>query len=296
MAEDVTGASPAPTAGSLLRRAREAQGLHIAVLAANLKVPQRKLEALERDRLDELPDATFARALAQTVCRALKIDAAPVLALLPPAAGAGLEQVSAGLNTPFRDKPAAQDFAPVAVLRHPALIVVVLLFAGTAALWFWPRGAGAPAPAGPAPAASEVTALFPPAAPAEVASAADTAATAAAPASEPASAAAADAAPATAASAPSTPAPSAETAATTAAADALVQLRTTAESWIEIVDAGGRTLVSRVVAPGEPLSLDGALPLRVVIGNAAATEVTFRGQPVTLVPVGNTNVARLELK
>ena len=69
------------------------QGLHIAALAAAIKVAPRKLDALENDRYDELPDATFTRALAQTVCRTLKIDAAPVLALLPQAgdhgAGAG---------------------------------------------------------------------------------------------------------------------------------------------------------------------------------------------------------------
>ena len=75
------------TAGGLLRQARQAQGLHIAALAAAIKVTPRKLELLEADRLDELPDATFTRALAQTVCRTLKIDAAPVLALLPPPKG-----------------------------------------------------------------------------------------------------------------------------------------------------------------------------------------------------------------
>ena len=74
------------TAGSLLRAAREKQGLHIAALAAAIKVSQRKLEALEGDRYDELPDATFTRALAQTVCRTLKVDARPVLG--PAAAGA----------------------------------------------------------------------------------------------------------------------------------------------------------------------------------------------------------------
>ena len=71
------------TAGALLRQARQAKGLHIAALAVSLKVPQRKLEALEADRYGELPDATFVRALAQTVCRALKVDRAPILALLP---------------------------------------------------------------------------------------------------------------------------------------------------------------------------------------------------------------------
>ena len=70
-------------AGALLRAARERQGLHIAALAAAIKVSQRKLEALEADRFDELPDATFTRALAQTVCRQLKIDPKPVLERLP---------------------------------------------------------------------------------------------------------------------------------------------------------------------------------------------------------------------
>jgi cytoskeleton protein RodZ len=66
-----------PSAGALLRAAREKQGLHIAALAAAIKVAPRKLDALENDRWQDLPDATFTRALAQTVCRTLKIDARP---------------------------------------------------------------------------------------------------------------------------------------------------------------------------------------------------------------------------
>ena len=83
--------------------ARETQGLHIAVLAAQIKVAPRKLEALEADRYDALPDVTFTRALAQTVCRQLRIDAEPVLARLPQGGAHRLEHVARGLNTPFRD-------------------------------------------------------------------------------------------------------------------------------------------------------------------------------------------------
>ena len=57
------GAPPATTAGGLLRQARQAQGLHIAALAAAIKVTPRKLELLESDQFDQLPDATFTRAL-----------------------------------------------------------------------------------------------------------------------------------------------------------------------------------------------------------------------------------------
>ena len=96
------------SAGAQLRAARERQGLHIAALAAAIKIPQRKLEALEADRFDELPDATFTRALAMTVCRALKIDPAPVLAQLPQGGPQGLGKVNGSLNTPFRDRPEPQ--------------------------------------------------------------------------------------------------------------------------------------------------------------------------------------------
>src|SRR4051794_28281465 len=74
-------ADGATSAGRLLREAREARRMPIAALASAIKVAPRKLEMLEADRFDQLVDPTFARALAQTVCRSLKIDAAPVLAL-----------------------------------------------------------------------------------------------------------------------------------------------------------------------------------------------------------------------
>ena len=80
--------APAPNAGGVsagtwLRQVRESAGLHIDVLAGALKVPVAKLQALEADDYAAFPDAVFMRALASSMCRALKVDAAPVLALLP---------------------------------------------------------------------------------------------------------------------------------------------------------------------------------------------------------------------
>ena len=72
--------SPRPTtAGGLLRQARQAKGLHIAALAAAIKVVPRKLELLESDQFDKLPDATFTRALAHTGGR--RIEAALALGI-----------------------------------------------------------------------------------------------------------------------------------------------------------------------------------------------------------------------
>ena len=138
MSELETATPPARTAGSILREARQAQGLHIAALAATIKVSQRKLEALEGDRLEELPDATFTRALAQTVCRALKIDAAPVLALLPAPTGHRLEHVAEGINEPFREGRREPADWPSA-LASPAVWGVLLIVVLTAALYLMPQ-------------------------------------------------------------------------------------------------------------------------------------------------------------
>lgn len=78
-----SSSTPSASAGQLLRRYRESTGLHIVALSSALKVARAKLEALEADRLDDLPDVVFARALAMSCCRYLGKDPEPVLALMP---------------------------------------------------------------------------------------------------------------------------------------------------------------------------------------------------------------------
>jgi cytoskeleton protein RodZ len=80
------------------------------------------------------------------------------------------------------------------------------------------------------------------------------------------------------------------------AVQGLLILRATEASWIEVVDAGGRNLLSRTVQAGEAVGLDGSPPLRLTIGNAGATQVSFRGEPVALEPHTRDNIARLVLK
>ena len=272
------GAGAAPTtAGSLLRQARLAQGLHIGALAASIKVTQRKLELLESDQFDQLPDATFTRALAQAVCRTLKVDAAPVLALLPPPLSHRLEQVSEGLNTPFADRPGRLVPREWASVATPALWLAALLVLGTAVVYFLPAGWSF------IPKVSDVKATVAVPAPAAASMAVPLVETTAPPqaaASEPAAAAP---------PAASEPVPN-------AAAARLVEVRTTASSWIEITDASGQAVLSRLLQAGEAVPLDGALPMKVRIGNASGTQLSFRGQPVALAPFTRDNIARLELK
>ena len=61
-------------------------------------------------------------------------------------------------------------------------------------------------------------------------------------------------------------------------------------------DSRDNTLLSRMVLPGESVGLDGSLPIRLTIGNAAATTLGFRGQAIDLAPRTRDNVARVELQ
>lgn len=269
------------SAGALLREARQARGLHVAALAASIKVTQRKLEALEADRYDELPDMTFTRALAKTVCRSLKIDPEPVLALLPEVGDRGLDRVHQGLNTTFRERPGRREAPDLrAALRRPALWLPLLVLLAAAALLLAPPGWISPFGGSAGPAASAPAAVPPPA-----------------------SAASAVAAPIEARPSPvvaveTVVALPVSVGAASAPADlgSLLELRATGESWVEVLDAGGAALLQRVLQPGETVGLDGTPPFRIRIGNAAATQLRYRGEEVGLAASTRDNVARLELK
>ena len=83
MTESLDEALMPPSPGGIMRSAREKAGVHLGVLSVNLKVSIKQLEALEADQFQHLPEPVFARALAAKVCRFLKIDSEPVLALMP---------------------------------------------------------------------------------------------------------------------------------------------------------------------------------------------------------------------
>jgi cytoskeleton protein RodZ len=296
MTDETNAAPEARSAGAMLRAARERQGLHIAALAAAMKVPQAKLEALEAGRYDELTDATFVRALAQSVCRVLKIEAKPVLDLMPSPRTTTLERVEHTRRAPFRDRPGRDEPSEPRLWHQPVFWLVALLLVAAAGFMLWPQRAawwaGLPSfgsAAKPAPAPSDNKA------PARVAEAPAPAPAAAASAPE---AAVAPPAPASTAvvteTVHSAPAPAAAAPADTPAGIAVV--RTSEPSWVEAHDARGNVLLSRTLLPGESVGLDGALPLKLVIGNATATEVTLRGKRVTLGPPNRDNVVKLELK
>lgn len=296
-----------PTAGVLLRKAREAAGVHIAALAVSLKVPVGKLEALESDNFAALPDAVFARALASSVCRALKIEPAAVLERLPQSQPPRLATDSAGINATFKD-PHAKTAAPLGASsssRTVALAVLALLV-GAAVVYFLPSGmletlrpqassptraeavAQAPATATePAPVAEPVPAPAPAASPEPAPVAAAVVASAPAPAAAPA-------VPAPAVSAPG--AVAGEAVQPAVAPSGIVEFRANGESWVQVRDASGSVTFQRSLKAGETAAASGKPPLSVVVGKVNATEVFVRGAPFDLAAVARENVARFEVK
>ncbi|WP_333843067.1 helix-turn-helix domain-containing protein [Limnohabitans sp.] len=143
MTEDTpTFTTPSTTAGDLLRQYREAHGAQLDVLAQTLRVAPAKLEALEADRLDELPDAMFARALALAVCRQLKVDAATVLALLPNQDVSRLAPKNErGLDFPL-DRPSflpQSNFLAVTRILTPMRWAALVVLALALMIGLWPE-------------------------------------------------------------------------------------------------------------------------------------------------------------
>lgn len=291
----------------LLRQAREASGLHIAALAAALKVPVRKLEALEAGRYEELPDMTFARALASSACRQLKIDPGPVLQQIPVARGPQLGEVQPSINAPFKAPGDGMPFNPAGWLSRPAVLaaIAVLLAALVVLLMpatetppppeaVMPPGAG-PTDTAPAENASTEAAPAEPTAPRPSAVTAEPAAPIAAPALT-----AAATAPATVAAVPATTATLSvqDATVTTAAAtsSALLSISVTGDSWVEVVNGQGGTVVQRMLKAGDVLDFSSSPPYAVVIGRADVAKVSVRGKVMDITPYARNSVARFEVR
>ncbi|MDM0081059.1 helix-turn-helix domain-containing protein [Variovorax sp. J31P179] len=279
----VGGDSTNKSAGDMLREAREAHGLHIDMVAAALKVSPQKLAALEDDNIEALPDAVFARALAASVCRALRIDPQPVLAKLPGAQRPGLADADRTISKSLKSAAPRSGSGASGLPSRALLVVVVLLLLGAAVLFWLPQSAF-----------DRVGAVF-----AGLGSHSDTTTASGTP--------AAAAVEPTAPSAPPVLPPPADTAPVEAQAVAeppaaavsndLIVFVARDESWITVTEAGGKQLIRRTVKAGETVGLTGALPLSVVIGRASAVDVRVRGKPFDLTPLARSGgVARFEVK
>jgi cytoskeleton protein RodZ len=262
----------------LLVEARQAAGIPLDALSLALKVPVKRLESLEAGRYDELPDMTFARALAMSVCRYLQIDSRMPLAHVTRLGDPGV----VGGDTMYATGEGLA-LSPVSIVRRPPVLVALALLLAAGLLYTLPEATD-PAPVDAAPAAEPAPAS------------ATEAATTTLPAPVPVPVPAPPTAPVAAQPVPA-PVPVEPTAAPVAPNRSVV-LRVSAqeETWLQVIRPDGRVLMDRLLQTGDVVDMGSAPPYTVVLGRASAAQVFVRGQAIPLAPHTRGDVARYEVK
>jgi cytoskeleton protein RodZ len=243
--------------GSMLRQAREAQGLTLGEVAGALKFSTRQIEALENDNFEALQGKTFLRGFIRAYARMLKLQPEELLAMLEAETLPVSEQIVPPMNMGETDPMPFYRRNGKAVL---ALLLLVLAIA-VAAWWHGDRLADSDSVIGVVPPATVV-----PAAPADVNSTAQSSAseTVAPP----------------GAIAPSAPA---------------LTFDFSDLSWLEVKDADGKVLLTGEFPAGQRQATTGKPPYQLWIGRASAVKVIYNNQPVDLQPYTRDEVARLTL-
>jgi len=274
--------------GQELAAAREARGLALADVAQQLKFAPRQLEALEQERFEALPGATFARGMVRSYARLLKLDPEPLV-----------ERIAGRCEVPDANRLAARYHQPVpfsdagrrSTFVYLGMTAGVLVLVGAVA-WQWhlERSSASLAKAPKKAATTTVAKAAPrevPPRPAVPVIPAQQAAVVAPIAPEK---------PRPVVAAPTVPPAPATTAVdkpkVVSGAHRLV-VRTEGEAWIEIKDSSDRMLVSSLNPPGSERVVRGRPPYSLVIGNASNVRITYDDKPIDLAPHTRQDVARL---
>ncbi len=336
LGEEQSASSPGQGTGwDKLRAEREAQGLSLDQVSAYLKLTARQIEAIEKGDLSALPGAAFSRGFVRNYARFLKLDPAVFVALVDEAEGQhatnGLptEMYSANLGR----MPGSGNSRLTAV---PILAIVVILVGVVVAGWYYhwfesreeaellANSEQSEAAAGHSPmAASQPSAVSAPVAASAVMVAgsapsgaqSDNLASQSVPfvgqsqvvaaVSQPAARAAQSGVAAVRQSSPvvvqsgvpkpvQLPAQSASQ--PVAPGMARIVLAFDGNSWVDVRDANGKSVFSRLNQAGSVQEVQGSAPFSLTIGNAPQVKLTWKGRPVDLTPYTKGDVARLTVQ
>jgi len=261
--------------GRMLAQLRLERKLSIADVAQRLKYGVRQIEALEAEEFDKLPGATFVRGMVRGYAKLLDTDPQPMLEELEQRYVPGeidLDLRDKGIPFVHSGKRGTRAYLALSVL---ALIIVAgILYEWRAGAFPWARFASNTPPP---EKQSQAAPVEPPAAPrAETEG----------PAAPAAPSISAAEIPAALAQQPSGGGGGNE---------ARIRLEFDRESWVEIRDRDGKTLMSQLNPAGSRRVVLGRPPLSFVIGNGAAVRLIYNNNPVDLKPYIQIEVARLTL-
>lgn len=282
--------------GGRLTHAREARGMSLEEAAKALRLSPRHILALERDDYEHLPEPTYVRGYLRSYAQLLGLPADEIIASYNSLSVAHRPADLGKLSPP-------QQLTSDHRLVRLGSFAVLGLFVGLAALWWYgheERLPPAPVPLTGMPDGGVATAGGEPAA-----SAADGGQSRAPEATAPSLPAATP--PRTAAPAPDRM-PAAREAGegrqAPAAADGPVLegqprgrlvLRTLEDCWADVRDAAGNRLLYETIQAGRVVSVEGAAPLAVFLGNVDGVRVEFNGMPYDVARHRRGQVARFTL-
>jgi cytoskeleton protein RodZ len=309
--QDGAGAS----VGALLRARRLELGMTHADVAHAVKLPPRRIVAMEEERWDELPDGPYLRGFLRNVARVLQLDAAALLERIdgstmrmrpPESILAARDNTHATLprrSGPVDDRHGGRKLVFGAFVF--AIVAAVIAWSGTESFDRALTSGRALVAAGrsdappPGPATTTVAeAVAPPATGdgnAAAAAAAD-ATTPNLPAMPPTDAAAGPGPNVTAPGSTNVATNPATTSPTNASSDVALVFHFNEDAWVEVKSADGRVLLHRLNVAGSDQKVEGGeAPFSLIVGNAKGVALRFRGQPVDLGPYTRDQVARLTL-
>jgi len=252
--------------GQMLAQLRGEHKLSVADVAQRLKYGARQIEALEGEEFDKLPGATFVRGMVRGYARLLDTDPQRLLDALDQRYVPGeidLDLRNKGIPFVRSGRRGTRTYLALSILVF--IVVAGILYEWRTGTFPWAQFGQNRAPQEPSkPRPVETPAVLPPEAPATVPSA-----------------------PAQTAVAQPQQAPLSE---------GRIQLQFGSQSWVEIREQDGRTLMSQLNSPGTRSVVVGRPPLSLVIGNAADVRLVYNDKPVDLKPYIQIEVARLTLK
>ncbi|MFZ3323126.1 MAG: helix-turn-helix domain-containing protein [Usitatibacter sp.] len=297
--------APRKTLGQTLSAERERQGLSRADAAQRLHMSAYQIEAIETGDYSRLPKGTFLRGFVRNYSKLLGL---PVDAVLPLLKEDAPRDGRPGIVVPTQNI----RFDPLGErLQNPyvqaAVIAIVVVAIAFAAMYWWlfirtsPPAAAhrgmEPRPAievasAPAPVVAMAAAPAPePIAPVKAEPAKPEPARADARKSDPRKSDPAKAdAPKVAVAAP------VEAPVSAPVEGPVLKFRFHGESWVEIRDAKGKVILSKLNAPGTEAEVTGRPPFNVIVGNAPEVKVFYNDHQFDLEPHTKVAVARFTVE
>ncbi len=258
--------------GLFLRQEREKRGLSVDDVASQMRLSRNQIEALESGDYSVLPGPVFVRGFIRNYAKLLQVDPEPLIGGIELPEGAIEPPVDEGIPFPSGQRKSWVHYAIGFVLVAFSILFYEIYRENHAPL----RTAHKPTEPLSKVVVPVVPAMRSKSMPVAV------------------SAPAVEVSQPVAVSMPA--AASIPEAVTQSSSSGPVHLAFDADAWVEVRDARGKIVFSKLNRAGTETYVSGDAPFSLVIGNAKHVKLDYEGKPVDLAPYIKIEVARVTLK